>query len=264
MASTEHIFPTEEELRREMVSVARKLHQYGWVANHDGNVSARLDGNFLCTPTAVSKADVGPESLIVVDAQKNILAGTRRAFSEFAIHIALYQARPDIGCVIHAHPPTTAGMAVANVPLGEPFMAEPVVSLGPTVPLVPFALTGSDELKASLQESIQHADVLMLANHGAVAVGGSFEQALLRMELVEHLCKIKLVAEQAGGVVPLSQQVVAQLAKKSRPPSMPDYRHHPATCDDAVQSAFSSPPTANISRRPALSSLIDQQLKRHK
>ena len=263
MTGTEHVFSTEEELRRDIVSVARKLHQYGWVANHDGNVSARLDGNYLCTPTAVSKADVDPESLIVVDAQKNVLAGTRRAFSEFAIHIALYQARPDIGCVIHAHPPTTAGMAVANIPLGDPFMAEPVVSLGPTVPLVPFALTGSDELNASLQEAIQNADVLMLANHGVVAVGGSFEQALLRVELVEHLCKIKLVAEQMGGVVPLAEEVVVQLSKKSRPPSMPDYRHHPAYSGDVAQAQFSSPPVAKVSGRPALSSLIDQQLKRH-
>ena len=219
---------TEEQLRRDIVEYAHRVHRSGWVANHDGNLSCRLGDNaFLATPTAVSKADVRPEMLIVVDDSGTVTHGTRRAFSEFRLHRAAYSARPDIGVVIHAHPPTATGFCVANVPLGEPFMAEPVVSLGPQVPLIPFRLPNAEDLFERISEGLANADVLMLANHGVLAVGGSFEQAYLRLELVEHMAKIALVARQLGGPVSIPEATVQKLSQKGRPPSQPSFGEIP-------------------------------------
>ena len=204
----------EERYRREIVEVSRALHSRGWVANHDGNLSARLSGRddaLLCTPTAVSKGDVTPESLIVVGPDNAVLQGTRAPFSELRLHRVAYAARADVNVVIHAHPPTATGFAVAGIPLGAPFMAEPVVSLGETVPLVPYALVGSPALDEALAAALQGSDAVMLANHGVLTVGPSFELALLRMELVEHLCKIALVARQLGGPVPIPRADVEKL-----------------------------------------------------
>ena len=216
--------PTEEELRRDLLHYCQKVYQQGWVANHDGNLSARLtNGHFLCTPTAMSKGDITAEMLLVIDKERKVLSGSRRIFSEFQLHEAAYAARPDIGCVIHSHPPTASGFAVANVPLGPPFMAEAIVSLGPTIPLIPFFPPKDPRLSVEIEKGFQQSDVLMLANHGLLSVGGSFEQAFLRMELVEHLCKILLVAKQMGGAKPLSSEVVEKLSKRGRPPSVPNY-----------------------------------------
>ena len=121
--------------------------------------------------------------------------------------------------MIHAHPPTATGFAVAGVSLDPPFMAEPVVSLGNTIPLVPFFPPKDTRLDSVIEEGFGKADVLLLANHGVLAVGATLEQAFLRIELVEHLAKIALVARQLGGPIPLEPSVVDALSKKGRPSS---------------------------------------------
>jgi len=208
---------SEEALRAELVRRSRDLHARGWVANHDGNLTARLgDDRFLATPTAVSKGAVGPEMLIVVDGSGAVVQGTRLGFSELKLHLAAYRTRADVQCVVHAHPPTATGFAVAGQELGPPFMAEPIVSLGPRIPLVPFGLPGAPELNAALGDALADADVVMLQNHGVLAVGPDLETCVLRLELLEHLCKVALVARQLGGPVPLPDAVVQTLADKHR------------------------------------------------
>lgn len=205
----------EESLRRKILEVSHSVHQRGWVANHDGNLTAKLaPGRFLATPTAVSKGDVTAEMLIVVDGDGQVLQGTRKAFSELKLHLAAYRTRGDIGAVLHAHPPTATGFAVAGVPLGGPFMAEPVVSLGPEVPMIPFGLPGDPELEAQLAGALGGADAVLLGNHGVLTVGPDLDTCYLRMELVEHLCKIALVARQLGGARTLPEETVASLTKK--------------------------------------------------
>ncbi len=242
----------EESLRRELVSTSRGIWQRGWVANHDGNLSARLGDNLLCTPTAVSKGDVRPEWLIVVDADDQVIQGTRRSFSELKLHRAAYSARPDIGVVIHAHPPSATAFAVSGADLGHPFMAEPVVTLGPVIPRIPLMLPGDPDLPMAIERGLEQADVLILDGHGVLAVGGSFEQALLRLELVEHLAKIALAAQHLGGTRPLPESLVAQLAAKGRPASEPD--HTPAGAEGHASAA--------TDERPDLRALVSDALQR--
>jgi L-fuculose-phosphate aldolase len=205
----------EEQLRAELVAVSHSLHARGWVANHDGNASARLgEGRFLATPTAVSKAQVRPEMIIVVDDNGQVVSGTRKSFSEVKLHLAAYRVRADVGSVVHAHPPTATGFAVAGVELGEPFMAEPVVSIGPRVPLVPFGLPGDSALESALSDALGGADVVLLANHGVLAVGPDLETCMLRIELLEHVARIALVARQLGGPVSLPPALIETLTKK--------------------------------------------------
>jgi L-fuculose-phosphate aldolase len=229
---------SEEQLRLDMVRYSHLIHEKEWVANHDGNLSAQLsEGKILCTPTAQSKGKVGLEQLIVVDGENNILVGTRRPFSELQLHRAAYKARPEIGCVIHAHPPTATGFAVAGINLSPPFMAEPIVSLGKEIPLVPFFPPKDVRLDEAIAEGLKKGDVLLLANHGVLAVGATLEQAYLRIELVEHIAKIALVARQIGGAVPLPSELVETLSSKGRPSSSATGK------DGSVVSAHTATPT---------------------
>lgn len=207
----------EELLRRELIRACHAVHARGWVANHDGNLSARLDGDrLLCTPTAISKGDVAPEQLIVVDAQGQVVQGTRRPFSELKLHRVAYRVRPDVAVVLHAHPPTATGFAVAGVPLGPAFMAEPVVSLGAEIPLLPFGLPGDAALESALGEALARVDAVLLGGHGVLTVGPDVETALLRMELVEHMARIALVARQLGGARPIPSADVDRLLEQRR------------------------------------------------
>ncbi|MCB9777875.1 MAG: class II aldolase/adducin family protein [Alphaproteobacteria bacterium] len=227
--------PDVEALRREILATSHAVAARGWVANHDGNLSARLDPpgddgglRVLCTPTAMHKGDVRAEHLIVADGERRVLEGSRHAFSELALHVAAYRARPDIGVVLHAHPPHATAFAVAGQPVPHPFTAEAVVSLGPDLPTVPFHLPGDPALDADLAAALQRADVVVLARHGLLSVGGSFEQALLRMELVEHLARTALAAGPLGGPQLLSADQIATLSAKGRPASDPARAAAPA------------------------------------
>ncbi len=201
----------EETTRREIADVCARLHARGWVANHDGNVSVRVgEARFLASPTAVSKAAVRPEALILVDADGKVVAGERKVFSEIALHLACFRARPDIAWVVHAHPPTASGWAVAGQSFFDPpFMAEPVVSLGASIPLVPWSSPGGST--DDLAMAVRVADAVLLQNHGVITLGKDAETAFLRMELVEHLARIALAAHALGGARPIPREDVERL-----------------------------------------------------
>ncbi len=201
----------DEVSARQLSALCHDLHARGWVANHDGNVSVRLDGGrWLASPTAVSKRDVRPETLVEVDGEGKVVAGSRRVFSEMALHLAVYSARPDVRWVVHAHPPyATAWAAVGESFWDAPFLAEAVVSLGERVPLVPYVAPGGST--GGLAHHVEAADAVLLGNHGVLTVGPDAETAFLRMELVEHLARIASLARPLGGARPLPAEDVAKL-----------------------------------------------------
>ncbi|GAB4534002.1 MAG: hypothetical protein Tsb0020_49700 [Haliangiales bacterium] len=200
------------QLRREMIALAHALHERGWVANHDGNLSARLGpGRYLATPTATSKRAVDDGNLIEVDGDGKRLAGTARSFSEFKLHACVYERRPDVHAVIHAHPPHATAIACSgHNPLAEPFMPEAVVSIGATVPKVPFAPPGPAAI-AALAVVVERVDAALLASHGVIAWGRDLEQAYLRLELVEHMARVAVLAAPLGGVTPLPKDALPAL-----------------------------------------------------
>lgn len=201
----------QDRLRAELLDYSRRLHARGWVANHDGNLSVRLrPGEFLCTPTATSKAEVRDENLLVVDEKGTRLSGQGKPFSEWALHGAVYQTRPDAVAVLHAHCPHATALAACGRDLSPPFLPEAVVSLGPTVPLVPLTPPGAAQATALLR-FLPFYDAMLLAGNGVLTLGGTIEQAYLRAELVEHLSRIFLLALPAGGVKPLPDSMLDSL-----------------------------------------------------
>ena len=199
-----------------LVEYSQRLYQNGWVANHDGNITVKLDEDrYLATPTAVSKGAVTREILIVVNGRGEVVSGRYKGFSEMALHLYVYRQRPDVRAVIHAHPPNATGLSVAGVPVLSTMMAEPVVSLGNSIPLVAYARPKSPEWTLNLTPAIEDADAVTLENHGALSYGPDLETAFLRMELVEHLAKIQIVAHQAGGIreIPFDDQEVLLQAR---------------------------------------------------
>lgn len=190
---------TEREHRDEIVQVGRLVFEKGWVAANDGNLSVLLDPErILATPTGMCKGMMHPDDLIVLDRQGRKISGRREKTTEINMHLTIYDLRPDIGAVVHAHPPVATGFATAGRALDLALLPEVIISFG-CVPVVAYGLPGTHELTEPMRPLIPKHDALLMANHGAVCYGEDLYQAYFRMETVEHSARIQLVAELLGG-----------------------------------------------------------------
>jgi L-fuculose-phosphate aldolase len=202
---------TERKHREEIVRYGRMLHSRGFVAAMDGNLSVRLDRQrILVTPTCLSKGSMRTTDLVIVGMDGKRIAGRRNVTSEIAMHLLVYEMRPDIHAIVHAHPPTATGFAAAGVPLTEPLVCEVVVGLG-SIPLARYGTPGTDELAQTLEPYVPHHDAILMSNHGVVTYGDTLEHAHMKMETVEHFAQIALVTHLLGKQQPLSGVDVEKL-----------------------------------------------------
>jgi L-fuculose-phosphate aldolase len=103
-----------------------------------------------------------------------------------------------VRAVVHAHPITATGFAVAGLSLDRCTLPEVVITLG-SVPLAKYGVPGTDELTQDIMDNyVANHDAFLLANHGVVTIGQSLMNAYYKMETVEHFAKISLVARQLG------------------------------------------------------------------
>ena len=203
-------------LRSRIAQFARRLHEAGWAANHDGNVSARIGPDrFAITPAATSKAEVTESLIVVVDGKGRLVEGTRKPPGEIDLHLAAYTARPDVDAVLHAHPPYATAFGVARLPLEPVCLAEAVIALG-DIPTAPFALPQTALGAESVARCAADADAMLLAANGVMTLGPDLALAYLRMELVEHLAKILHAARALGGAVPLPAEEHAKLLQQNK------------------------------------------------
>ena len=201
------------ETREIMCDICHKTWQLGWVAANDGNLSVKLpNGNFLATPTGISKSFITPEKLVVIDGEGNVLEAENgyRPSSEIKMHLRCYKEREDVGAVLHAHPPTATGYAVAHVPLDRYTMIETVAAIG-SIPVTPYGTPSTYEVPDAIAPYLQEHDVLLLANHGALTVGADAITADYRMETLELFAKISLTAHLLGGEKEISEENIQKL-----------------------------------------------------
>ncbi len=202
---------TEEEHRHDVCIVGRWIHQRGFVASTDGNISVRLDPRrVLTSPTAISKGMMVPEDLVITDLQGGKLSGRRNPSSELAMHLLIYKRRPDVNAICHAHPPVATGYAAAGLPLNKALVSEVVLALG-CIPVARYGTPGTPELSEALEPLVQNYDAILMANHGVVTYGPDLLAAFFRMETTEHFALVSLVTELLGKQVLLSGEDVEKL-----------------------------------------------------
>lgn len=200
------------ELKEQISDICHKMWQLGWVAANDGNITVKVeDGTFLATPTGMSKSFITPETIVHIDKEGNVLEESRyRPSSEIKMHMRCYEEREDVGAVIHAHPPTATGFAVADKPLDEYSMIETVLTLG-SVPVAPYATPSTYEVPEAIAPYLSEHDAILLKNHGAISVGCDVVTAYYRMETLELFAKISLNAHLLGGAKELPKEEIDKL-----------------------------------------------------
>lgn len=201
----------QDDAIREMIEVGERLDRLGFVPATDGNFSVRLsDREIVATVSGVRKGRLTPRDFVVIDPAGSVLRGTGKVSSEIRMHLRVYADRPDARAVVHAHPPTATGFAVAGVPLDACVLPEVVATIG-AVPLAPYATPSTDQLPESIAPFIANYDAVLLSNHGAVTFASTLFAAANRMETVEQFAKILFVATMLGQVNRLTPGQVEEI-----------------------------------------------------
>jgi L-fuculose-phosphate aldolase len=207
----------EHALREQIVRIGRLMYDRGLIVANDGNISARLDeGRILCTPSGVSKGMLTPEQLLIVDMEGRRVGLTTSAnrtlspTSETAMHLEAYRQRPDVGGVVHAHPPITVALSIAGISLADCMLPEVIVNLG-LVPTTDYATPASRENVDAIRNLVGTHDGIILQRHGALTVGRDPWQAFMRMEFMEQAAQVTLILQQLGKGEPLPPDQVQKL-----------------------------------------------------
>jgi L-fuculose-phosphate aldolase len=201
----------EQQHRREICNIGRRMYQKGLVVAAEGNLSVRLDAqHILVTPAGSCKGRLTSKDLLVTDMCGRVVRGAGLPSSEIQMHLLYYRLRPDLWAVCHAHPPTATGFAAAGRPLESAVLPEVIVDLG-KIPLAPYGTPGTLELCAGLEPLVRNCDAILLENHGVVTSGPDLRTAYQRMETVEQFARVMLTAELLGGAHLLPRAEVQKL-----------------------------------------------------
>jgi L-fuculose-phosphate aldolase len=184
---------TDAAAKLGILQAGRRLHEKGYGAANDGNISCLVaQGELWATPTGVSKGYMKEGMLIKVDGEGRVLEGEWPPSTELMMHLRVYKENPLARAAIHAHSPVATAFACAGIPLDQPVIAEAVALLGP-IPLAPFALPGTPEVAESIAPYCRDFSGVLLANHGVLTWGASLTEALYRMERVEYIAGLLML-----------------------------------------------------------------------
>lgn len=192
----------EYELKKQLVEIGKRIWTRGFVAANDGNFTVKLNDNeLLTTPTGVSKGFMTTDMIIKVNKDGKVISGNSkyRPSSEVKMHLEVYNERPDIKSVVHAHPPYATSFAVAGIPLDKCVLPEAIIVIG-AVPTAPYGLPSTMEIPDSIRPYIKNSDAILLENHGALTLGSDLLNAYYKMETLEHTASIVWKAIQLGNM----------------------------------------------------------------
>lgn len=165
-------------------------------------------GRYLVTPAAAPYETMTPSDLVLVDAELEPVDGGGVPSTESLLHMAIYQARPDIDAVMHTHSvfATVAAVTGRAIP---PVVDELVVYVGGPVDVAAYGAPASEELATAAVEALGDRRAVLLRHHGLCAAASTPAEALEICTLVERVARIYFYAEIAGGAKLLPGEVIA-------------------------------------------------------
>jgi len=203
----------ERGLRLNVVQAARRLSELGLNSGRAGNLSVRVDGGFVVTPSGAAYESMHPDDLVYLTSAGDYGGGQRTPSSEWRIHRDIYAQRQDAKAVVHTHSPfaTTLACLHRGIPA---FHYEVAFAGGSDIRCSPYATFGTQDLSDHALKALEGRRACLLANHGVLALGDSLEGALGLAEKVENLARVYWQALQVGEPVLLDEVEMARVVEK--------------------------------------------------
>jgi L-fuculose-phosphate aldolase len=208
------------ELRRRLTKVSKRLSDEGLAPGISGNVSARIPetGTCLIKPSGVSLGAMKPEEFVVVDIEtRELLRGEVKPSIETPFHTTLYRLRPEVGSVVHVHPPCAITLSLIGEeikPMTMEVFDAPGLASGITTSR--YALPGSEELAENLGEALRLCVATLMPHHGVTALGRTPEEAATNAIVVERMASIQHKAMQVGTPEPLPDSTLKALVELAK------------------------------------------------
>jgi len=201
------------DYRRRLVEAGKQMLEKKLTVETWGNLSIRNPetGTIYVTPSAMAYNMIEPEDMVVLSPEGTVLFGQKKPTVEMQLHLTLYRARPEINAIVHTHPVQSQVFAVLRKPI-PPIIDEAAQVLGGTVRVADYALPGTRELAENVRIAMEgRVRACLLANHGAVCVGESMEQAFKVCAVLEMTAEIYQKALVLGKPYVLSDRLVDEM-----------------------------------------------------
>jgi L-ribulose-5-phosphate 4-epimerase len=203
---------TVRMMREELVAISHRAYEQGLVVGISGNNSVRVPGSdvVLIKATGVNQGDMDTADTVLVDLDGNVLEAGKQESKEIRWHLAIYRQNPDVGGIVHVHPPYAVAWAVAN--RTPPLIHTAARGLLHKIGLIDLAPSGSQELADLVADAFSDRDlrVALMREHGIIAVGPDLRTAYYRAEYLEDTAKVALLAAQVQALGPDAGVSLAQ------------------------------------------------------
>lgn len=206
----------------QLVMIMERIYRYGMTTTSGGNLSIRdTNGDIWITPAGVDKGTLTSKDIICIKPDGSIL-GKHKPSSEYPFHLSTYKKRPDVGAVLHAHPPALVSFSIVR--------KIPDIRLIPNVNLVcgevgmaEYGLPGSEDLGEKIAAVFQRGiNTVLLENHGVVVVGEDLFKAFMAFETLEYCARLEINARRLGKPVTLTQKHV-EISKNKNHAEMEEF-----------------------------------------
>ena len=204
----------EDIARQQVITIAHRMYDRGFVVATDGNISLRLEsGRILFTPGGISLCDTREDDLLLCDSSGKPLEGGRIT-SEAPMHLETYRLRPDVNGIIHAHPPYTVALSLAGITIDDNLLPEVIMSTG-RIPTAPFATPSTPEGANAIRGLIEKHDTIILDRHGSLTVGRTLQEAFYRLERLEFSARVILIAMTVGKPESLTTEEIRKIRESA-------------------------------------------------
>ena len=186
--------------KQQVLEICQDLTRKGYLVGTGGNVSVRIEGEeaLAITPSNMDYLALSEDDICIYSFDKERLEAVHVPSVEMAMHIAVYQNRPDVNAVVHTHQPYASTFTLINEPIPALF-DEQVANLGNRVSVVPYGMSGTAELLQNIAANLDNqCNAYLLQNHGALCLGITLEKAALNVLLLEKAARVYYYALTSG------------------------------------------------------------------
>lgn len=202
---------TKDE-RRLVARFMQRLYYRGLTTASGGNISMKMsETRILITPSGIDKGDIKARQIAEISQEGRNLTPWLKPSMETTMHLEIYNARPDIRAIVHAHPVFASAYTATGKSLNCKLIAEARAILGEPI-FAPYALMGTPQLANILSElAAKGGNVFLMENHGVICLGSDLLQAFDRIEVLEAAARMNFITEIIGNRRELSDERLAEI-----------------------------------------------------